>query len=145
MDLVSYVNGIHLANEAFEELTTYFAQTDEPVVLAMYRDHMPGFSEEARELMGLGGTDPETQRRCYSIPVLIWSSFKADKIEPDGENINYLPQILLEYAGLPDTDMSRVLKQQRESIQHFMVMDYDILFGSGASRERVWLPYTVKD
>ena len=172
MDLVSYVNGIHLANEAFEELATYFAQTDEPVVLAMYGDHMPGFSEEARELMGLGGTDPETQRRCYSVPVLLWSSFEADRIEPDGENINYLPQMLLEYAGLPDTDMSRVLKQQREvfktntrilvadeqgraldayddrqreAVQHFMVVDYDILFGSGSSRERVWLPYTVEN
>ena len=133
---------------------------------------MPGFSEEARELMGLGGTDPETQRRHYSVPVLIWSNFEADRIELDGENINYLPQILLEYAGLPDADMSRILKQQREflktntrilvaddqgkvlesydyrqseAIRHFMVVDYDILYGSGSSRERVWLPYTVKD
>ncbi|MDE7176485.1 MAG: LTA synthase family protein [Lachnospiraceae bacterium] len=172
MDLVSYINGIYLANKAFEELAAYFAQTGEPVVLVMYGDHMPGFSKEALELMGLEGTDPETQRRHYSVPVLIWSSFEADKIEPDGENINYLPQMLLEYAGLPDTDMSRVLKQQREvlktntrmlvaddqgraldaydsrqreAVQHFMVVDYDILFGSGSSRERVWLPYGVED
>lgn len=172
MDLVSYINGISLANEAFEELAAYFAQTGEPVVLMMYGDHMPGFSKEVLELMGLGGTDPETQRRHYSVPVLIWSSFETDRIAPDGENINYLPQMLLEYAGLPDTDMSRVLKQQREvlktntrmlvaddqgrtldaydsrqreAVQHFMVVDYDILFGSGSRRERVWLPYTVKD
>ena len=172
MDLVSYINGIYLANEAFEQLTSYFAQSGEPVVLVMYGDHMPGFSKEALELMGLGGTDPETQRRHYSVPVLIWSSFEADRIAPDGENINYLPQMLLEYAGLPDTDMSRILKKQREvfktntrtlvaddqggfldaydykqreSLQHFMVVDYDILFGSGSSRERVWLPYTVED
>ncbi|MDE6213407.1 MAG: LTA synthase family protein [Lachnospiraceae bacterium] len=172
MDLVSYINGIHLANEAFEKLAAYFAQTGEPVVLVMYGDHMPGFSEEARKLMGLGSTDPETQRRHYSVPVLIWSNFEADRIELDGENINYLPQILLEYAGLPDADMSRILKQQREflktntrilvaddqgkvleaydyrqreAIRHFMVVDYDILYGSGSSRERVWLPYTVKD
>ena len=133
---------------------------------------MPGFSEEARELLGLGGTDLETQWRQYSVPVLIWSSFEADRIEPDGENINYLPQRLLEYAGLPDTDMSRILKQQREvfktntrirvaddqgsvldtydyrqreAVRHFMVVDYDILYGSGLSRERVWMPYTVED
>lgn len=172
MNLVNYINGIYLANEAFEELAAYFAQADEPVVLVMYGDHMPSFSEEALELMGLGGTDPETQRRRYSVPVLIWSNFEADRINPDGENINYLPQMLLEYAGLPDTDMSRVLKQQREvlktntrilvaddqgrvldaydyrqreAVQHFMVVDYDILYGSGPSRERVWLPYTVED
>ena len=133
---------------------------------------MPGFSKEALELMGLGGTDPETQKRHYSVPVLIWSNFEAERIEPDGENINYLPQMLLEYAGLPDTDMSRILKKQREilktntrtrvtdtqgrvldaydsrqreAVRHFMVVDYDILYGSGSSRERVWLPYTVED
>ena len=172
MNLVNYINGIYLANEAFEELAAYFAQTGDPVVLVMYGDHMPGFSKEALELMGLGGTDLETQRRQYSVPVLIWSSFEADRIEPDGENINYLPQMLLEYAGLPDTDISRILKQQREvlktntralvaddqgnvldtydyrqreAVRHFMVVDYDILYGSGSSRERVWLPYTVED
>ena len=80
--------------------------------------------------------------------------------------------MLLEYAGLPDADMSRVLKQQREvfktntrilvaddqgrsldaydstqreAVQHFMVVDYDILFGSGPNRERVWLPYSAED
>lgn len=172
MDLVSYINGIYLANEAFEELTDYFAQTDEPVVLAMYGDHMPGFSKEALELMGLDGTDSETQRRHYSVPVLIWSNFEADRMELDGENINYLPQMLLAYAGLPDSDMSLILKRQREvlktntrilvadnqgsvlhaynnsqseAVRHFMVVDYDILFGSSPERERVWLPYAVED
>lgn len=172
MDLVSYINGIYLANQAFEELTDYFAQTDEPVVLAMYGDHMPGFSKEALELMGLGGTDSETQRRHYSVPVLIWSNFEADRVELDGENINYLPQMLLAYAGLPDSDMSLILKRQREAlktntrilvadnqgsvlhaynnsqseaVRHFMVVDYDILFGSSPERERVWLPYAVED
>ncbi len=172
MDLVSYIYGIYLANEAFEQLTAYFAQTGEPVVLVMYGDHMPGFSKEVLELMGLGGTDPETKRRHYSVPVLLWSSFEADRIEPDGENINYLPQMLLEYAELPDADMSRILKRQREvlktntrilvaddegrvldaydyeqseAVQHFMVVDYDILYGSSSNREQVWLPYTVEN
>lgn len=168
MDLVSYVNGIYLAGAAFEQLTAYFAQTDEPVVLAMYGDHIPGFTREMMEFMGLDGTDAETLRSCYSVPVLIWSNFDADRIEPDGENINYLPQMLLEYAGLPDADMTRILRQQRETlktnsrvwtadgrgvkielyderqremVRHFQVVDYDILFGSGPNRERVWLPY----
>lgn len=168
MDLVNYINGIHLANEAFEQLTAYFAQTEKPVVLAMFGDHMPGFSREVLEAMGLGGTDPETQRRHYSVPVLIWSNFEADRIAPDGENINYLPQMLLEYAGLPDAGMSRVLKRQREvlktntrvrvadeqgrlldsydpkqreAVRHFMVVDYDLLLGSSAYRDRIWLPY----
>ena len=167
MDLVNYINGICLAGEAFEQLAAYFAQADEPVVLAMYGDHIPGFTKEMLQLMGLDGTDAETQRRLYSVPVLIWSNFDAERIKPDGENVNYLPQMLLEYAGLPDADMTLILRQQREAlktntrvrtadgqgktlelydegqrelVRHFQVVDYDILFGSGPRRERVWLP-----
>lgn len=167
-ELVNYANGIYLAGEAFEQLVAYFAQTGEPVVLVMYGDHMFGFTEETLKLMGLDGKDAETQRRIYSVPVLMWSSFYADRMELDGENINYLPQMLLEYAGLPDADMTRILRQQREvlktntrirtvddqgrmldvynerqseMVRHFKVVDYDILFGSGSHRERVWLPH----
>lgn len=166
-ELVSYINGIYLASEAFEQLTAYFAQTDEPVVLLMYGDHMPGFTREALKMMGLDGRDFETQRRKYSVPVLMWSNFCTDRVEFDGENINYLPQMLLEYAGLPEADMTRILRRQREvlktntriwvadgqgraiesyddrqseAVRHFKVVDYDILFGSGPRRERVWLP-----
>lgn len=167
MELVNYINGIYLASEAFEQLTAYFAQAEEPVVLLMYGDHMPGFTREALKLMGLDGRDSETQRRQYSVPVLMWSNFRADRMEFDGENINYLPQILLEYAGLPESDMTRILRRQREVlktntrmwvadeqgrtlntyndsqsevVRHFKVVDYDILFGNGPRRESVWLP-----
>lgn len=80
----------------------------------------------------------------------------------------YLPQILLEYARLPESDMTRILKYQREvfktntsrmvtdcygqqiksytmeqieAIRHFKVVSFDILYGSSPLRNRVWQPY----
>lgn len=167
-DLVNYINGIYLANEAFAQLVSYFEQQEEPTVLMMYGDHMPGFSKDALALFQLDGADPESQRRQYAVPVLIWSNFETKRISFNGENIGYLPQLLLEYAQLPESDMTRILQYQREvfqtntnrividcyghpiesydekqieAIRHYKVVSFDILYGSGPLRDKVWLPY----
>lgn len=167
-DLINYINGIYLANEAFAQLVSYFEQQEAPTVLVMYGDHMPAFSQEALTLFQLDGSDLESRRRQYAVPVLMWSNFETERVLFDGENIGYLPQMLLEYAKLPESDMTRILKYQREvlktntdciavdcfghpiesydekqaeAIRHFKVVNYDILHGSGPSRDRVWLPY----
>ncbi|MDE7340288.1 MAG: sulfatase-like hydrolase/transferase [Lachnospiraceae bacterium] len=167
-DLVNYINGIYLANEAFAQLVFYFEQQEEPTVLVMYGDHMPGFSKEVLTLLQLDGTDSENQRHQYAVPVLMWSNFETDRVAFDGENIGYLSQMLLEYANLPESDMTRILKYQREifktntgnividclghpiesyneeqieAIRHFKVVSYDILHGSSPLRDRVWQPY----
>ncbi len=62
-DLVNYINGIYLANEAFAKLVSYFEQKKEPTVLVMYGDHMPGFSKEALTLFQLDGDDLESKQR----------------------------------------------------------------------------------
>lgn len=167
-DLVNYMNGIYLANEAFEQLMSYFSQIKEPVVVVMYGDHAPGFSKDILTLLGLDGTDWETQKRLYSVPVLMWSNFDGERIHFSGENINYLPQIVLDYAGLPESDMTQILcyekrilksntrrvvedangqpvqtynEEQTEAVRHFKVVDYDILFGSSTERDKVWQPH----
>lgn len=166
-DLVNYINGIYLANEAFAQLVSYFEQKKEPTLLVMYGDHMPGFSKEALTLFQLDGDDLESKKRQYAVPVLMWSNFETKQIIFEGENISYLPQMILEYAHLPESDMSRILKQQREmfrtntrfvidcygqpiesyndkqieTIRHFKVVDFDILCGSSSLRDRVWQPY----
>lgn len=167
-DLVNYMNDIYLSNKAFEQLVLYFSKTKEPVAVVMYGDHAPSFSKGILTLLGLDGTDWETQKRLYSVPVLMWSNFDAEKIHFSGENINYLPQIVLDYAGLPESDMTQILRyekkilksntrkvvedanrqpartyneEQTEAVRHFKVMDYDILFGSSTDRDKIWQPY----
>lgn len=167
-DFVNTVNGIYLANKAFEQLIDYFEGKGEPVVIVMYGDHIPFFSGSVLKALGLEGNDYESQRRQYSVPILMWSNFNDKKIDFTGENINYLPQILLEYAGMPAADMTKILQcerncfksdvrrfiadsdgehikvynnKQMEVVRHINVVDYDILFGNSSNRERLWLPY----
>ncbi len=146
----------------------YFEEEKTPVVVVMYGDHIPFFAGSVLEAMGLNGSDFDTQKRQYSVPVLMWSNFNDDRVAFSGENISYLSQIILEYAGLPETDMTQIIRsekemfradvrrfvedaqgrqiktyqnEQLEMVRHINVIDYDILFGSSAYRDNIWLPH----
>lgn len=171
-DLVNTVNGIYLANRAFGQLVDYFEQENDPVMIVMYGDHIPFFAGSVLKAFGLEGNDNEKQQRQYSVPILLWSNFNDDKIDFTGENINYLSQILLEYAGLPESDMTRILRcekdtfktdvrrfvvdsngehikyytnEQLEMIRHINVLEYDILFGDSFFREKLWYPHGAEE
>lgn len=167
-DFVNSMNGIYLANKAFRQLVDYFEQEKAPVVVVMYGDHIPFFGGDILEAMGLNGSDFETLKRQYSVPVLMWSNFNDDRVDFSGENISYLSQIILEYAGLPETDMTQIVRsekemfradvrrfvedaqgrqiktyndEQLEMVRHINVIDYDILFGNSAYRDDIWMPH----
>lgn len=167
--LTNYVNGIYLANQAFAQLVDYFSETEQPTVLLMFGDHCPFFSPEVLETMGLGDEEGNAIELLYSTPVIAWSNFSDEKMSFSGENICYLPEILIDYAGLPDCDMTRILRYERsyfktnspkivqgatgekldecteEQLQvlgHCKVVQYDILHGEGIGRD-VWKPVAI--
>lgn len=191
---VSYINGIYLAGEAYADLIEYFSEKEEPVIVVMYGDHMPNFAFNMLDVMGLtkenepGKVDlihvedsqvvlTEEQKavaysmdmltRVYTVPVIMWSNFELEETPDfDGESIYYLPGMILESAGLPDSEMSCMLRGQRnvfkansrkyvlnekgeridrcsdeelEMMNHGKVVGYDILFGE-EPRMDIWLP-----
>lgn len=98
----------------------------------------------------------------------MWNNFYDTRIKFSGENINYLSQMLLEYACLPETDMTQILrcernmfkanvrrfveaaegrqlkvynKEQQEMVRNINVIDYDILYGNSSYRENLWQPH----
>lgn len=166
-NLTTAINGIYLSNLAFAKLVSYFEKSDEPVILLMYGDHIPSFREKSLEAIGLNGYDYSTLKQQYSVPVLMWSNCNEYKINFSGENINYLPQMLIEYANLPETKMSQILAYERsilksntrkivedaegnpidtydvtqtEAIRHFKVIDYDFLFHGSPGHPDLWNP-----
>ena len=166
-NLINAINGIYLSNQAFAKLVSYFEKSDEPVILLMYGDHIPSFREKSLEAIGLNGYDYNTLKKQYSVPVLMWSNCNNEKISFSGENINYLPQMLINYAKLPETKMTRILtyersilksntrklvedaegnpvnsynEEQTEAIRHFKVIDYDLLFNGSPKHPELWIP-----
>jgi len=168
--LVNYINGIYLANQAFLQLVEYFSGVEEPTVILMFGDHSPYFSAETLELFGIDETDDslETLERMYSTPAILWSNFSEGELSFSGESMYYLPQMLIDYAGLPDSDMTRILRYERayfktnstkivrdaagkelwqctmeqiRALSHYKAVQYDILWGEGIGGD-VWKPIT---
>lgn len=166
--LVNYVNGIYLANQAFSQLVDYFTGVEQPTVLLMFGDHCPNFSEEVLEALELGEADGDGEKaeHLYSTPVIAWSNFADEELCFSGESIYYLSQTLIDYAGLPDSDMTRILRYERSyfktnspkfvrdasgeelhectmeqllTLNHCKAVQYDILHGEGIGRD-VWQP-----
>lgn len=166
----NYVNGIYLANHAFSQLVDYFSEQEEPTVLLMFGDHCPNFSVETLEALGLGDEDGEGKSAVYlySTPAIMWSNVPHGEQDFSGESIYYLPQVLIDYAGLPDADMTRILRYERSyfktnspqfvrdaageelyecteeqlrALNHYKVVQYDILHGEENDRN-VWQPDT---
>lgn len=166
--IANYINGIYLANRAYAKLVDYFLKAERPTVLLMFGDHCPFFSDEALAVSGLSWEDEGAVERLYSTPVIMWSNFSTERLEFSGESIYYLPQMLIDYSGLPDSDMTRILRYERSYFQtnspnfardasghviregteeqllalgHYKVVQYDILEGAGIGRD-VWQPIT---
>ena len=210
LELINYINGIYLANQAYARLAEYFSGREEPVILVMYGDHVLNFSEDTFGALGFdtageeyathhmtvteSGTEEDVEfggwqkrreadtfpmdqrRKIYSVPVLLWSNSAAEELccreeKPSfkGESIYYLPQMLLDYAGLPDSEMTLALRYERSlfransrafvldaggevmqqcteeqmrGLRCMQIVEYDILFGEGICRD-IWIPLRI--
>lgn len=115
--LAVYTEGIRDADAMMGELTDYFSQTEEPVLLVFYGDHLPSLGNERKGYaeLGLGiaeGDAADDPLDSYRTPYLIWANEAgADAIDFDravqsaelrrGETINasYLGAAVLELTG----------------------------------------------
>lgn len=168
-DLVSFVSGIYNAGKAYEMLIEYFSQKEEPVVVVMFGDHIPNFSKETLMTVGLDMEDDsqEMLQKLYSVPVVLWSNYETKEMDaPSGESINYLSDMLLEYAHMQDSEMARILRcrravfksntrklvmdsegkkveqytqEQEQMINYCKSIAYDLVFGESVG-QNIWMP-----
>lgn len=172
-DLVNYVNGIYYASLAYEKLVDYFSKVDEPVIVVMFGDHIPNYSAETIKALGLDMNDNSTEmlKKLYSVPVACYSNCMDEYPVFQGENISYLSEMLFEKAGLPDSNMTRILRVQRDAfrtnsrdmmtdgngerfvecnedqirlIRHLKAVEYDILFSEQPCLD-LWAPVFEDD
>lgn len=119
--LKHYINGIYQATKAYESLVDYFKTQEEPTVILMFGDHSPSFTQSENELFGIDVDSKELKEleKSYTTPVLLWKNFEEGEELEDfsGENIAYLQAKLLDYAGLPGSNMSMISKYVKGDIK----------------------------
>ena len=98
-----YLTLVKRSDEAFEYLTEYFRDTDDPVVIVMYGDHQPSDSV-VRPIWKLLGKDSrnlseEDVEKRYIVPYVIWANFDIEGGKGCDMSANFLGNRVLETAG----------------------------------------------
>ena len=114
-----YLTLMNLSDQALEDLTSRFAQEEEPTIILMLGDHQPSdyITNVVRRITGTTD-DPsidETQTG-YRVPFVIWSNYGLEHKYYDGISVNYLGGILMEAAGIPLTGYQQFLSGLMEQL-----------------------------
>lgn len=115
----NYLSLIKESDKAFEELIRYFEKEDEKVLICMFGDHQPSFSDSAfyegvfEQTEGI--TDSERTLNKYITPFVIWANYEIPQQEDVNISLNYLGVLLQETAGVELSPYFRYLRSQMES------------------------------
>ncbi len=97
--LQDFTQGAFEADRAFYELTEYFKNVKEPVLIVMYGDHLPLLGTDGSTYMS-GGMVPESEvfnygkyRQLYNTPYIIWANYDISDMDlpqfVSGANLGY--------------------------------------------------------
>jgi hypothetical protein len=117
MDLKRYSQGVYNADKAFMALVEYFKNVDEPVLIAMYGDHLPLLGNSGSTLMN-GGFIEKTDKfvasdyaELFETPYVVWTNY-------DKPNFNLSPKVSGNTLG-----MKLFLASGCEAPWHFNIMN----------------------
>lgn len=87
MDLMRYSQGVYNADKAFLALVDYFKNQKEPVLIAMYGDHLPLLGTNGSTYTDGGMVEPaETFTSTdhpilYETPYVVWTNYKCKELK----------------------------------------------------------------
>lgn len=117
-DAESYLSSIISSDEALGELTDYFRNVDEEVIIVMFGDHYPHIMDFTETLYGqsVSSLSVEEYSRLHQTPFLIWSNKGLEAEEIDDISLNYLSNEVFKAAGLPLSSYQQALEDIRNDI-----------------------------
>lgn len=114
-EALQYINSIYQSDKALGELTDYFRNKDEEVIIVMFGDHYPHILSFTEHLYGkdVALLSTEDYSRLRQTPFLIWSNKGVDAEKIDDISLNYLSNEVMEAAGLPKSRYQQELDKIR--------------------------------
>ncbi len=103
-ELNGYLNLIKLSDNSFKELTEFFENYDEKVIIMIFGDHQPRILENDELL------------KNYEVSYALWSNYEIEKPQIDYISINYLPVILSDLADIQEPEYFEFLKELRKEL-----------------------------
>lgn len=114
-EALQYINSIYQSDKALGELTDYFRNKDEEVIIVMFGDHYPHILSFTEHLYGkdVALLSTEDYSRLRQTPFLIWSNKGVNAEKIDDISLNYLSNEVMEAAGLPKSRYQQELDKIR--------------------------------
>ncbi len=138
--LNNYFLGLSDADAMLFDLTEYFNEKDEPVVIVFFGDHLPYIDAENEGFDAIGyDISPETVeglKRHYSTPYIIWGNDAFKKTgrrvgQQEDISANFLSVKLFDYLGIRKPRyfqfLSDVSKELNVISSHFFEKDGELL------------------
>lgn len=122
-----YLSLIKESDKAFEELVYYFSKWKEPIIIMMFGDHQPAIEQEFFEEMygkTIDNLTTEELQNRYKIPFVVWANFDIKSENGILTSPNYLSNILMEKAGLPESKVNVYLEKIRKEIPQINAMGH---------------------
>ncbi|MBQ8381924.1 MAG: LTA synthase family protein [Clostridia bacterium] len=116
-DAEQYLTLINRSDAALAELIAYFEQSERPVVVMMFGDHLPNLSQDFyEELHGGGFGSADEHMLQYKVPFMIWANYDIEETFVECTSLNYLSNYLYEAMGIPLPPYNRFLAELEERI-----------------------------
>lgn len=114
-----YLTLMNETDRALQDLILYFQEQDEPVIILMFGDHQPSdyITNVIQRICGVNSEETlNYMQQGYRVPFMIWSNYGLEHKYYDGISVNYLGGILMELAGIPQTDYQKYLADLMETL-----------------------------
>lgn len=121
-----YVNLIRQSDKAFENLVSYFADQEEPVIILMFGDHQANLGDNTYQYL-IGPEEDRTQEELmekYKVPFVIWANYDIQEETIEGTSLNYLYSIMADRLGLPMTGYQEYLLDLSQEIPVLCAQGY---------------------
>ncbi len=140
-ELTNYIQSVKRTDEFLAQLIAYVEQRERPTVIVMFGDHRPPL--EALDVIGANADYAEK----YATACYAYSNFGEIKQPAERISINYIPALVVEYAGIEKSGFYNYLYdlQKRHPVvsyifpdetfsaeqENYKLLQYDIMFGEG--------------
>lgn len=114
-----YLTLMNETDRALQDLVLYFQEQEEPVIVMMFGDHQPSdyITNVIQRICGVSSEETlDYMQQGYRVPFVIWSNYGLENRYYDGISVNYLSSILMEVAGIPQTDYQKYLSNLMKTL-----------------------------
>lgn len=123
-ELDEYLSLVKISDAAFADLVGYFEGQEEKVIICMFGDHQPSFSDSILDEVSDGNETSTGAPNQYKTPFVIWANYDIQEADDYDISLNYLGELLMQTAGIPRSPFFTFLEEEREEYPIVTVNGY---------------------